>query len=151
MAVWDAKQCKITVAGILMSGFGEGDKVIISEPTELSTRRKGVDGEVTLSIHHDDGADYTFNIKQTSKKPRVLFEAIRLAMQTTGAGIVPITVKNSLTGDYYASSQCLPGTFPGYSVGDEEKDEDYMFHAIDITRAPNGFGLALETALNFSL
>lgn len=103
---YDAKSLTISLAGINIQGFADGEFVSIQEESDTFADVVGADGEVSRAPTNDNRATVTFTLMSTSPSNRLL-SALLKADKTTpgGAGVGALIIRNRLTGEQYRANE----------------------------------------------
>ena len=72
----DLAQCSVTIDGLPIDGFGDGDAVTIEYNAPIYNTTVGADGGYHRANSNDQGGSITFNLMQTSTVSRRLLEGI---------------------------------------------------------------------------
>lgn len=94
--VYDADQISISIAGLPISGFADGEFLRIERESNAFDDVVGTDGEVTRSKTNDDRATVTIRLMQTSDSNDLLstlYNADKAA--PGGAGVGPFMCRDA--------------------------------------------------------
>jgi hypothetical protein len=95
LRVYDADQVTVTLAGIPVTGFADGEFVRIERESAAFQDVAGTDGEVTRSKSNDDRASVTFRLMQSSPANDLLSALYNLDKNTPGgAGVGVMMVRD---------------------------------------------------------
>jgi len=127
--VYDPKNVHVIVGGIPMTGFGDGDKVIVEPVTKENFKSHcGVDGDVTFTKINDDRAMITIRFKQSSPSNIVLEGLLR------SPSLFPFSVINKSGGAYTGgAAECLVAEKPSIKFGAEEQVKEWKLIAADFS------------------
>mgnify|MGYP000032262258 CR=1 FL=1 len=118
---YDPKSVVVTVGGYPISGFADGTFITVERSSDAFTKVVGADGEVSRAKSADRSGSVTFTLMQTSNSNAVL-SAFAIADENTGAGVVPILIKegNSIVFAAEGWVRKLPNAEWGKEVGNRE-------------------------------
>jgi len=105
--VYDADQVTVSVAGIPLTGYADGEFLTIQFETDAFDDVVGADGEVTRSKTMDYRATATIKLMQTSDSNDLLsalYNTDRAA--PNGAGIGAFMVRDKQGRSVYSASEC---------------------------------------------
>lgn len=128
MKVYDADQISISVAGIPLSGFADGEFVTLSYESDLFSDVSGTDGEVTRSKTNDRRATLTVKLMQTSDSNdflSALFNADDRA--ANGAGVGAFMLRDRSGRAVYSASECWVSKPPDVSFDREATEREWTF------------------------
>ncbi len=119
--IYDPKEVDVIVAGITMTGFGDGDKVVIEPVTKEEFKsHAGVDGDVSFSKVNDDRHTCLIRLKQSSPSNAIL-DGLRMS-----PSFFPVSVQNKRGGAYKGGSvKCLVLEKPSAKFGAEEQVKEW--------------------------
>jgi hypothetical protein len=96
---YDAKSVTVSLAGINVQGFADGEFVTIQQEANDFEDVVGSDGEVSRAPTNDNRATVTFVLMQTSPTNQLLSALLRLDKATPGgAGVGALIIRNRLSG-----------------------------------------------------
>ena len=123
--IYDPKDVHVIISGIPMTGFGDGDKVIVEPVTKENYKSHcGVDGDVSFSKVNDDRAMMTVRLKQSSPSNIVLEGLLR------SPSLFPISVINKRGGAYTGgAAECLIAEKSSVKFGAEEQVKEWKIIA----------------------
>ena len=117
MKTYDFKEVAVIIGGRIMSGFDEGDDVImIGFDNDHWTTQVGADGEVTRSKGNNHTGTLTIKLKQTSESNDILngfYQSDRLA----NSGKFPILIKDNSGSSLYIAEEAWIKKAPGAGFG----------------------------------
>jgi len=123
-------RCIVTVGTIPISGFGDGDAIVIAKDSDAWTKTVGADGEVCRHKTNNESGSITFNLMY-SAAVTALLDALRTADALTGAGTVPINVTDLASGSEFFVPAAWLKKSPDVTLGREAGDRQFVF---DCTR-----------------
>jgi hypothetical protein len=114
---YSAKEVTVSLAGIQIQGFADGEFITIVEVSNAYEDVVGSDGEVSRAPTNDPRADVTFTLMQTSPSNQLLSALHKLDKATPGgAGVGALIVRNRLSGgEVYRANQAWVGKPPDVS------------------------------------
>jgi len=123
---YNPKKVIITFGGVEIKGFTE-DSIIEVEPLGEGTKSViGCDGGVTRSIDPDTRCKVTVKLKASSSSNDYL-STIYAADQSTGGGILPISMKDLSGTTTFAATQAWVTNYPKVSREKEAKENEWVF------------------------
>lgn len=131
---FDLAQCAVTIDGLPIDGFGDGDAVTIEYNAPIYNTTVGADGGYHRANSNDQGGSITFNLMQTSTVSRRLMEGILRRHELGAGGTHTINISSLRTGEQIAASQAYPEDRPTYAFGQEVTAREYMFRSPNIQR-----------------
>ena len=127
-------QCAVTIDGLPIDGFGDGDAVTVEYGAPIYNTTVGGDGGYHRANSNDQGGTLTFNLMQTSTVSRRLMEGILRIHELGAGGTHTISISSLRTGEQIAASQAYPEDRPTYAFGQEVTAREYMFRSPNIQR-----------------
>ena len=113
-------RCMVTIGTIPVSGFADGDAVVIAKDSDAWTKTVGADGEVCRHRTNNESGSITLNLSFSSQT-NTLLDALRMLDTATGAGDVPVTILDLASGtEFFAPSAWIkkaPDTTFGQVAG----------------------------------
>ena len=131
---FDLAQCAVTIDGLPIDGFGDGDAVTIEYNAPIYNTTVGADGGYHRANSNDQGGSITFNLMQTSTVSRRLLEGILRPHELGVGGSHTISISSLATGEQILASQSYPEDRPSYAFGQEASAREYMFRSPNIQR-----------------
>lgn len=124
----DARHFAISVAGILLDGFGE-DAVISIEPnSDHRTHVVGADGHVVSSKLADQSAIATVTLLETSSAHRALLALYNSDRNSRGgAGVGAFEMRDLINGDVDSSEKCWIQRRPNRVIAKEASEYEWKF------------------------
>lgn len=93
--VYDPDQVTVTIAGILIGGFADGQFIQIEKDTQDFQDVVGTDGEVVRSKSNDKRATVTISLIQTSASNQLLSALLAAdKASANGAGVGPLLIRD---------------------------------------------------------
>ena len=119
----DPKKVIITIGGVPMTGYADGEFVSIERSSDAFEKATGADGITSRVKLNDSSGEMTLTLAQTSPSNDVL-TAFAVADDLTGSGVVPVSVTD-LSGRTVVASALgwikkLPTVSFDKSVGNRE-------------------------------
>jgi len=131
---FDLAQCAVTIDGLPIDGFGDGDAVTIEYNAPIYNTTVGADGGYHRANSNDQGGSITFNLMQTSTVSRRLLEQKLRPHELGVGGTHTISITSLKSGEQITASQCYPEDRPSYAFGQEVSAREYMFRSPNIQR-----------------
>lgn len=124
---YDSKDVVVTLNGVLISGFRDGDKVTIERDGDLWTKKVGVDGVVLRARNNQSvGGKITLGLMYGSEGNAVI-TALNLADRLTGSAPSVLSVIDIRGGSTAFSQTAWLMTEPSPSHGSEPGDMEYVY------------------------
>ena len=118
----------VTVDGILITEFADGDAIGIELTDDDTTATNGANGAVAFSFKHNNVAEVTLTILQTSLDNARIAERVD-AILTARRGSVAISVVDGRGSTLFASSQAVPKKRAAISMATEAGSREWVFSA----------------------
>lgn len=129
---FNLSEVTISVNGVPVTGFADGDAVSIEPDGELWSKQVGSDGEVLRSRQNQPGGQITFNLQHGSALNSV-FDAIYKADLAVGIGTQVAIVIADLFSAYVAvSSGAWLMSIPSKSMGREPGAVEWVWDCADL-------------------
>lgn len=129
---YSAEQVIVTVGGVIVTGFGDGDFITASYESDRYTAKAGADGEVARSKTADRMGTIEIVLAHTSAANAELTDLFKLNLASGVDTIVDITVADlSGTGLATASAAWLK-TAPSFVRGKEISENTYVIQCADL-------------------
>ena len=117
----------VTIGGLLITGFRDGDKVSIERDGELWTKKVGVDGEVVRSRNNQSiGGKITIGLMYGTEANLAL-EGLKALDLLTGHAPVPIQVLDINGGLAAFASSAWVMTEPSPAISADAGDMEWVF------------------------
>lgn len=101
MDTYNPKDISLTVAGILISGFGD-EKVKVRRDADIWGDESGADGDVVRFGTNDKRGEFEFTLQQTSAS-NLHLSALAKTDELTGAGTIPTIVNDARGNDLHVA------------------------------------------------
>jgi len=105
LKTYNLKEVILTVNGIPVSGFGDGDAVTVEFSEEAWTMVVGADGEVTRSRTNNESGSFQVTLMQTSEANGI-FQQWMQQDKLFGRALVGVTLTDTTRGEVIAATQC---------------------------------------------
>ncbi len=125
------KKILVIVGGVPISGFAEDSMVKTVRDEDTFAKKVGVDGEVSRSQNHNRSGTVTITLMQTSPSNDVLSGFAALD-ELTGAGVVPVLIKDLSGTSTFFSSSCWVKKPPEGAYGKEVGNREWVLDTVDI-------------------
>lgn len=124
--IYDAKKVIVTIAGIPIGGFGEGDIVEIDDKEDRYSIKTGADGkDSTFVKSNDEQATIKITLMENSSSVATINSATKLA-ELLGKPF-PIGVKNINSNRSHDAASCMLQKKPSEKYGKEVPQLEYVF------------------------
>jgi len=138
---YDPSQVIVTVGGIILSGFSDGDSIIARRSEDMYFTRVGTDGGVARARNANKTGEFEFKLLQTSKANDLLSDLVATDnLSNDGIPVVPISVVDGSGRSLAAATQCWIKTIPEASFGKEIGERSWVFSAADLKIYHGGGG-----------
>ena len=101
---YDFKQISCVVGTGILTGFADGDGIVITPDSNAFNLTIGADGEGTRSKTNNESATVKVRLQKTSLANAVLNDYYQ-ADKTSGSGVFPFLVKDILGSELHAAEQ----------------------------------------------
>ncbi len=135
---YDFRQCVVTVAGVPIEGFGDGDSVSIERASDDYTMQIGVDGEGARSKQNNKSGTITLTLMAGSPSNAYL-QGLYLADEVSGAAAFPIVIAD-LRGSLLAGcTAAWVKKLPTRALGRDNGTVEWAFDtiALEIVHGPS--------------
>jgi hypothetical protein len=123
----------VTIGGVIVSGFSDGDHVVCEREEDNFSKRVGNDGAVGRARNPNKSGTVTVTLLQTSAANDAL-SALVAADDLINDGLVlfPITVADGSGRSLAAATQCWIKKIPNLTFGREVGDREWVFDCADL-------------------
>lgn len=127
---FDPSQVTCIVAGVILSGFSDGDAITARRSEDVYSKRVGIDGGVARARNADKTGEFEFKLLQTSAANDQL-SALLLVDDLTndGKAVFPISVVDGSGRSLAFSAHCWVKTIPEGVFGKEVGERTWIFDA----------------------
>jgi hypothetical protein len=130
---YDPQQVIITVGGVIVSGFGDGDFITVSYDEERYNSKAGADGEVARAKNANRMGTFEMTLSATSAANAELSALFNLEMLGGFDVVLPVAVAD-LSGTSGAfASKCWIKQAPEFTRGKDVADAVWQIAASDLT------------------
>jgi hypothetical protein len=130
---YDPAQVIVTVGGVILSGFSDGDSISCRRAEDNYFTRVGTDGGVARARNSNKMGEFEFRLLQTSTVNDLLSGLIATNDLTNdGLAVVPIGVVDGSGRSLAAATQCWIKTLPELILGKEVSERIWVFNAADL-------------------
>lgn len=134
VTTYDPTKMVVTVGGVIVSGFADGDFITAKRDEDLYMKRVGADGHVARARNANKAGTIEIKLLQTS--PAVNELAALVALDNflfDGDILLPIAIVNPGTGaEVVATTQAWLKTPPEMVFGKEVSDRTFVFDCADL-------------------
>jgi len=134
---FDMTKVICTVGGLPVSGWADGDALMVEYDEDSWTEYIGDDGEVTRSYQARQHGTITIRLGPLATFNKVLAQFKRLD-DTTGAATVPISIIDMLGGDRFFAPSAWCKKDPGRTFGRDITEKEWIFFAPRIEAVHGG-------------
>ena len=135
---FDPKRVIVTVNGVPITGFADGDSAVVEYDEDAWTKTTGNDGDVCRTYQNRKGAKITLRLMYGSPANAILDTFAKLDAATK-INPVAILIKDTLgLSQAFARSAWLLKD-PGMTVGREPGDKEWVYDCaeVDIVHGPS--------------
>lgn len=130
---YDMNKVIVTVAGVPITGVGEGSKVTVEFDGDAWNKKTGNGGAVIRSRQNqNNGGTYTLNI-QYGEEVNAYLQSLKNVDDITGAGTFPVAIIDSNGSTLVSSISCWIQNNPGLDFGADPEDYEWVIAAADIS------------------
>lgn len=137
---YDATKVIVTIGGIIITGFADGDYIKAKRSSDLYTKYVGADGEVSRSKTADKSGEIEVILGQTSSSNDELSAMFNLALLGGVDGTFPIGVVDLSGRSVIAAANCWLRTAPEATFGVEISERSWMFDTASLSYQIGGNG-----------
>lgn len=142
LRVYDPDQVVITVAGIPVSGFADGEFCRVEHETNAFEDVVGTDGEVTRSKSNDGRATVTIRLMQSSPSNALLSALHNTDINAPGgAGVGPFALFDNSGGTTILAEKCWIAKGPDSSWDRTATEREWMIRCAKIVEVHAGNAL----------
>lgn len=123
---YDLKRVLMTVNGVPVSGFDEGEAVTVEFNEDAWKMKVGADGEAVRSKTNNRSGKLTFNVLYSSSANNI-FESLRLADELTNSGQAAIYLKDLASGTEVFAARAWVTKSPNITFGQEAGAREWVF------------------------
>ena len=136
---YDADQVTVTIAGIPLSGYADGEFLSIEQESEDFTDVAGTDGEVSRSKTNDRRATITIMLMQTSDSNDLLSELSNLDRNNpNGAGVGAFLCRDRQGRALYQAQECWVQQPPDVSMDRGATSREWTLRCARLIRFDGG-------------
>jgi len=126
MKVYDASEVTVSLGGVPLSGYADGDFCRIEEDADRFSDQVGADGEVVRSKSNDRRATVTIILQQSSDSNDVLSGIYTLdANSPNGLGVGALLIRDRNGRSIYTAGQAWIAKRPSVTFGKESGTREW--------------------------
>lgn len=130
---YDPAQVIVTVGGVILSGFSDGDSITARRAEDNYFTRVGTDGGVARARNSNKLGEFEFRLLQTSEANDLLSALVATNdLVNDGLAVVAISVLDGSGRSLAAATQCWIKTLPEFIMGKEVSERIWIFDAADL-------------------
>ena len=130
---YDPAQVIVTVGGVILSGFSDGDSIIARRDEDMYFTRVGTDGGVARARNANKMGEFEFKLLQTSTANDLLSTLLATDDLTNdGLAVVPISIVDGSGRSLAVATQCWIKSIPEAIFGKEVSERTWIFSAADL-------------------
>lgn len=130
---YSAEQVIITIGGVIVTGFADGDFCVAKYADPRYTAKAGADGEVGRSKTASRMGTIEITLSHTSAANAELSDLFKLGMVGGTDAVVPITVADLSGGGLVTASAAWLDTAPDFTRGKEISDAVWLIGCADLS------------------
>jgi len=138
---FDMNKLVCTVGGLPITGWADGDALMVEYDEDSWTEYIGCDGEVTRVYQSRKHGTITIRLGPLSASNRTLAQ-LKRTDDETGVATVPIFIFDMLGGDQFLAPQAWCKKDPGRTFGRDVTEKEWIYFAPRI-EAVHGGGVPL--------
>lgn len=138
---YDPAQVVVTVGGVIVSGFSDGDHITCRRDEDVFFKRVGSDGGVARARNANKSGEFEFKLLQTSEandQLSALFATDDLL--NDGLVVIPVAVLDGSGRSLAVATQCWLKTLPEAVFGKEVSERVWVISAADLKIFHGGNG-----------
>jgi hypothetical protein len=136
---YDPSQVIVSVSGVSLRGFSDGDAIAAKRDEDMSSKKVGIDGKVGRARNANKSGTFEFKLLQTSGANAELSALIAADnLLADGLGTFPISIIDGSGASLAYASQCWVKTMPEATFGKEVGERTWVFDAADLTIVHGG-------------
>lgn len=130
---YDPSQVIVSIGGVTLSGFSDGDAIIARRSEDAYSMRAGNDGGVGRARNPNMSGEFEFKLLQTSAVNAAL-SALVATDDLTNQGLptFPISIFDGSGASLAVASACWIKTVPEMTFGKEVGERTWVFSAADL-------------------
>lgn len=130
---YDPVQVVVTVGGVIVTGFSDGDSIIARRSEDSSFVRAGIDGAVGRARNASKLGEFEFRLLQTSDANDGLSALVAIDdMVNDGLITVPVSVLDGSGRSLAVGTQCWLKNVPEMTFGKEVGERVWIFSVADL-------------------
>jgi hypothetical protein len=130
---YDPAQVVVTIGGVIVSGFSDGDSIIARRAEDSYFIKVGTDGGVARARNANKSGEVEIKLLQTSGANAALSALVATDDLTNeGLGVFPIAIFDGSGLSLAAATQCWIKQVPEMVMGKEVSDRTWVFYAADL-------------------
>lgn len=135
---FDAKQHVVTVNGIVLTNFADGDVISVSMNEDQNKLKVGVTGETTYSRTNNYSGAFEFSLMQSSPANDALSIILLADLQTPLGVVVPIFIADILGTTRFVAKFAKCAKWPDHKTAMEAQAKTWRFIAGRIVQYHGG-------------
>jgi hypothetical protein len=139
LKVYDPDQLSVSIAGIPVSGYADGEFVRVEKESDAFADVVGTDGEVSRSKTNDGRGTITFMLMQTSDS-NVLLSALHELDKNVpgGAGVGALLIRDAQGTSLYTAAECWISKEPDVSFDREPTSREWTLRCAKLIAVHGG-------------
>ena len=130
---YDPSQVVVTIGGVLVTGWSDGDAIVAERDEDAYSKRVGNDGGVARARNPNMSGSFNFKLLQTSAANAALSSLVATDDLTNqGLPSFPITVVDGSGASLVTATECWIRKVPAATFGREVSEREWIFDAADM-------------------
>lgn len=130
---YDPSRVIVTVGGVILSGWSDGDAIIARRAEDAYSTRVGIDGGVARSRNANKMGEFEFRLLQTSSANDAMSALFNVDdLVNDGLAVVPVSVVDGSGRSLASATQCWIKTVPEATFGKEAGERIWVMSAADL-------------------
>lgn len=130
---YDPSEVVVTVGGIILSGFSDGDHIIARPMEDVTSMRVGNDGGVARARNPNKAGEFEFRLLQTSAANDALSALVNADdLWNAGKAVYPIAVFDGSGRSLAAGTECWIKSLPEMTFSKEVSERVWVFYTANL-------------------
>lgn len=130
---YDPSQVSVIVAGVILTGFSDGDFIMCEREEDNFFKKVGAQGDVGRARNANKSGSFTFKLLSTSPANTELSSLAAIDdLVNDGLAVFPIAVVDGSGADLAIATQCWLKKAPNINMGKEVGEREWIFDAADL-------------------
>jgi hypothetical protein len=130
---YDPSRVIVTIGGVIITGFSDGDSIIARRAEDMYFTRVGTDGGVARARNANKMGEIEIKLLQTSAVNDSLSSLLAIDdLVNDGLPVLSITIVDGSGRSLVVATQCWIKTIPEVILGKEVSERAWIFSAADL-------------------